>query len=160
MFLTIPPIESAWSSVLFSCITSLPFLDPRSRMFWTIALIQKWVKFTCRSPRMNPFLFQVNRRQRSAHSRRSKRGWNSLICLLEEITVFSRSVVDNVLYILAHGKDGGFVAAVDKTQFAFSYDGSSIHGECSTVEWYVPNFSVELESSSQQKCSLFAWMVR
>ena len=72
MFLTISPIESEWNSLLSSCITSLPFLDPRSRMFRTMSLIQKWVKFTCRSPRLNLFLFQINRRQWSAHSRRSK----------------------------------------------------------------------------------------
>ena len=72
MFLTVPPIESEWSSVLFSCITSLPFPDPRSRMFRTMPLIQKWVKFTWRSPRLNLFLFQINRRLWSAYSRRSK----------------------------------------------------------------------------------------
>jgi hypothetical protein len=43
-------------------------------MFQTLPPIQKLVKFTCHSPRMHVFLFQVHRRQRSAHSRRSKVG--------------------------------------------------------------------------------------
>ena len=51
MFLTIPPIESEWNSVLSSCFTSLPFLDLRSRMFRTMPLIPKWVKFTYVSSR-------------------------------------------------------------------------------------------------------------
>ena len=72
MLLTNPPIESEWHSVLFSCITSLPFPDPRSRMFRTMPLIEKWVKITWRSPRLNLLLSQIDGRQWSAHSRRSK----------------------------------------------------------------------------------------
>ena len=56
------------SPVLHRCL----FVDPRSRMFRTMPLIQKWVKFTWHSPRSNLLLFQINRRQWSAHSRWSK----------------------------------------------------------------------------------------
>jgi ubiquinone/menaquinone biosynthesis C-methylase UbiE len=40
---------------------------------------------------------------------------NSHPCLLQEIAIFSRSMVVNVLHILAHGKKDGFAAADDKT---------------------------------------------
>ena len=41
--------------------------------------------------------------------------YNSHPCLLEELAVFSRSMVDNVLHIQTHGKKDEVAAAIDKT---------------------------------------------
>ena len=66
-----PSMESEWNSLLSPWITSLPCPDPRSRMARTIPSIESnWIHFCLHL--INLFLFQINRRQWSAYSRRSK----------------------------------------------------------------------------------------
>ena len=58
-------------------------------------------------------------------------------------------MVDSYLDIRTHRKKYEGAAPVGITQFAFTYDGCSIHGEYLTFEWYLSNLSVGLEAISQ-----------
>ena len=131
------PIESEWHSDLFSLyyieihFSVLPFLDPRSRMInsmfwprhcWSFQKVSE-SQLTLSSIESLKVLFPESIVDNDLHTLvdRIHREWNcrrkvsEIICLFEETAVFSRSMVNNVLYILAHGKKDGFAAAVDKT---------------------------------------------